>query len=133
MTEQKARVFVFGPWMDKKPDGTAEMKEEGKLVADWMRNPETPMTDELANLLRLEIKAEKDYRNLLVGEINLLRTRYLDEANRVVPELMKPYRTVVEAYNNGMKMGEHQAGVKLTQWLADVMDKLHVMEVVDDA
>lgn len=133
MTEPKASIFIFGPWHQKKEDGTIELAEDGKKLVEWLRDEKAPVTDEIGKLLRAELKAEKDFRELLIFEINQVRTKYLDTANAVTGELVKPYRTVVEAYNVGAKMGQHQASVDLAQALSDVMDKLHLMEIIKSA
>ena len=131
MKDEQAKVFIFGPWVEKKEDGSMEMGENGKKVADWMRDDNIEFTPEIAKLLKTELKAEKDFRELLVFELNQIRGQYLNEANKAISKLIKPYRTIVEAYNVGMKMGEHQAGVTLAQQLSDLMDKMHLMQIVD--
>lgn len=128
--EINAKVFIFGPWVTVEEGGKAKVGEEGEKVADWVRSGSDEITPELGKLLRTELQAEVEYRKLILNELDILRARYLDNANAVVGELTNPGKTIVEAYNNGLKMGEHTAGANMAQWLSDLLDKLKLRQAV---
>lgn len=133
MSEKKdinAKVFIFGPWVTIGEDGKGKVAEEGQKVADWLRSDSTEVSEEIGKLLRIEIQAEKEYREMVLSELNILRSRYLDHANAVVDDLTNPGKTIIEAYNNGIKMGEHTAGANMAQWLSDLIDKVKLQQAV---
>lgn len=136
--QQKAKVVVFGPWMQKDESGDMQPSEEGRLIYDWLSGKSIDELDQWANvaefekLLRKEIQANKDYLEYVKTELQLFRNELLDQANAQVPKLSKPTASLIEAYNNGLEMGRHWRPVEIAQRLSDIIDKMLLVQVCDE-
>lgn len=128
----KPKIYIFGPWLEDQGNGTIAPSSDGDLMHRWLSGASIDEIGYWADvpaferLLRAELAAQQQYREVLLADLSLLRNELIDSANAIIPELGAPISSAAEAYNTGYKMGSHAGLGDIGRRLSNIIDKYHL-------